>query len=59
MTKTADQFHPGDPTPGTSYGDVSGEGTDAVVEDAVPGGEVGGGERPMDECAYDEDETAD
>ncbi len=59
MAKTADQFHPGDDTPGTSYGDTSGIGTDAEREDAVAGGAAPyAGERPQDESAYDEDEAA-
>lgn len=33
----ADDFDPGDPTPGTDYGNASGIGTDADVEDAAEG----------------------
>ena len=57
--KTADQFSPGDETPGTGYGDSSGIGTDAEREDAVAGSEPGGttssaGMPPQDESAFDE-----
>lgn len=61
MTKHADDFHPGDETPGTSYGDSSGIGTDAEREDAAPGGATtsSAGMPPLDESAFNESDAAD
>lgn len=59
MATHADDLHPGDQVPGTTYGDASGIGSDAEREDAVGGEGDSAGMPPQDESAFDESVSTD